>query len=272
MTTVTSGATPALSIKARQQAMWALGRLRRRRHDTADRRRAALRGRGHPRRRARARRGGGQRQRDAGGRAPLRAGHLDRLRPLAARTRTRPRRGGGAGRRVRGRGCRRAAVAGGELRRHPLDVRRDVRARSRASARRDAARVPARRPHRPGLMDAGRLPWSDVQGHRPRTCRRRPACPLRCCGERRPTSKSCSKARVDHPRGSVLFVPVRSPEHFVEIFRTFYGPVLKAFAAIDADRQAVLEADLLGLLRKLDRGDATGLVVPGEYLETVIVR
>ena len=48
--------------------------------------------------------------------------------------------------------------------------------------------------------------------------------------------------------------------------------MLKAFAAIDADRQAMLEADLLTLLRKLDRGDATGLVVPAEYVETVIVR
>jgi ubiquinone/menaquinone biosynthesis C-methylase UbiE len=64
----------------------------------------------------------------------------------------------------------------------------------------------------------------------------------------------------------------RSAEHFVEIFRTFYGPVLKAFAALDADRQTVLEADLLTLLRQRDRGDATGLVVPAEYLETVIVR
>jgi ubiquinone/menaquinone biosynthesis C-methylase UbiE len=64
----------------------------------------------------------------------------------------------------------------------------------------------------------------------------------------------------------------RSAKHFVEIFRTFYGPVLKAFAAVDADRQAALEADLLTLLRKLDRGGGTGLVVPAEYLETVIVR
>lgn len=64
----------------------------------------------------------------------------------------------------------------------------------------------------------------------------------------------------------------RSAEHFVEIFRTFYGPVLKAFAALDLDRQTVLEADLLTLLRKFDRGDATGLVVPAEYLETVIIR
>ena len=64
----------------------------------------------------------------------------------------------------------------------------------------------------------------------------------------------------------------RSAEHFVEIFRTFYGPTLKAFAALAADRQAVLEADLLALLRNADHGDASGLVVPAEYLETVIVR
>ena len=64
----------------------------------------------------------------------------------------------------------------------------------------------------------------------------------------------------------------RSPEHFVEVFRTFYGPVHKAFAALDADGQAALEADLLALLRDADRGGAAGLVVPAEYLETVITR
>jgi SAM-dependent methyltransferase len=64
----------------------------------------------------------------------------------------------------------------------------------------------------------------------------------------------------------------RSPEHFVEVFRTFYGPVHKAFASLDADRQAALEADMLALLREADRGGAAGLVVPAEYLETVITR
>jgi SAM-dependent methyltransferase len=63
----------------------------------------------------------------------------------------------------------------------------------------------------------------------------------------------------------------RSPEHFVEVFRTFYGPVHKAFGALDGERQRRLEADLLDLLRQSDRGGAAGLVVPAEYLETVIV-
>ncbi len=64
----------------------------------------------------------------------------------------------------------------------------------------------------------------------------------------------------------------RSPEHFVDVFRTYYGPVHKAFLALDAERQAALEADLIALLRQSDRGGAPGLVVPAEYLETVITR
>jgi ubiquinone/menaquinone biosynthesis C-methylase UbiE len=63
-----------------------------------------------------------------------------------------------------------------------------------------------------------------------------------------------------------------SPAHWVDVFRTYYGPVHKAFAALDADRQAALEQDLLALLRRADRGGSAGLVVPAEYLETVIVK
>jgi hypothetical protein len=63
----------------------------------------------------------------------------------------------------------------------------------------------------------------------------------------------------------------RSPQHWVDVFRAFYGPVHKAFVALDADGQAALEADLIALLQASDRGGAAGLVVPGEYLETVII-
>lgn len=64
----------------------------------------------------------------------------------------------------------------------------------------------------------------------------------------------------------------KSPEHWVDVFRTYYGPVHKAFAAVDAERQAALEADLISLLRQADCGGPAGLVVPAEYLETVITR
>lgn len=78
-------------------------------------------------------------------------------------------------------------------------------------------------------------------------------------------------AAVDH---TVRDFPFRyeSPEHFVDIFRTFYGPVHKAFAALDPSGQQALEADLLALLRNCARKSAAGLVVPAEYLETVITR
>ena len=63
-----------------------------------------------------------------------------------------------------------------------------------------------------------------------------------------------------------------SPEHFVHMFRTFYGPVHKAFAGLDDTGKAAFNADLIALLRAADRGDASGLVVPAEYLETIITR
>ncbi len=64
----------------------------------------------------------------------------------------------------------------------------------------------------------------------------------------------------------------RSAEHWVDVFRRFYGPVHKAFAALDPGQQTALESDLLALLRRLNVGGDAGLVVPGEYLETVITR
>ena len=62
----------------------------------------------------------------------------------------------------------------------------------------------------------------------------------------------------------------RSPEHFLEVFRTYYGPVHKAFLALDPAGQTRLEEAMLDLLRKSARGGGQGLVVPSEYLEVVI--
>jgi ubiquinone/menaquinone biosynthesis C-methylase UbiE len=76
---------------------------------------------------------------------------------------------------------------------------------------------------------------------------------------------------IDHTVRDFAF-RYESPEHFVEVFRMFYGPVHKAFGALDASGQAALETDLLTLLRDCARPSAAGLVVPGAYLETVITR
>ncbi|MBC8159852.1 MAG: class I SAM-dependent methyltransferase [Roseiflexaceae bacterium] len=64
----------------------------------------------------------------------------------------------------------------------------------------------------------------------------------------------------------------RSAEHWMEVFRTYYGPVLKAFAALDADGQAGLARDLTELLERFNQGGSTTLAVPSEYLEVVATR
>lgn len=64
----------------------------------------------------------------------------------------------------------------------------------------------------------------------------------------------------------------RSPAHFIDVFRTWYGPVHKAFASLDADQGAALERDLGELLGELNSAGPGALVIQGEYLEAVIVR
>ena len=64
----------------------------------------------------------------------------------------------------------------------------------------------------------------------------------------------------------------KSAEHFLDVFKTYYGPVLKAFAALDAAAQQDLHNDLYALIVRMNKsGDAT-MVVPSEYLEVVITR
>lgn len=63
-----------------------------------------------------------------------------------------------------------------------------------------------------------------------------------------------------------------SPDHWVDVFRRYYGPTHTAFSSLDASDQAALEAGLVSLLRSHDAGGSDGLVVDGEYLETVIMK
>lgn len=64
----------------------------------------------------------------------------------------------------------------------------------------------------------------------------------------------------------------RSPEHWLEVFRTWYGPTLKAFAALPLAGQAALERDLLSLIDQFNRSGDRTMVVPSEYLEIVITQ
>ena len=79
-------------------------------------------------------------------------------------------------------------------------------------------------------------------------------------------------ARALHIHSREFVFRYRSPQHWIEVFRTYYGPTNKAFAALDASGQAALQQDLLALMAARNRsGDAT-LVLPSEYLEVVIER
>jgi ubiquinone/menaquinone biosynthesis C-methylase UbiE len=63
-----------------------------------------------------------------------------------------------------------------------------------------------------------------------------------------------------------------SVEHFVEVFRTYYGPVHKAFESLEAAGQDALARDLEALLHSWNTSGDETLVVPSDYLEVVAVR
>jgi SAM-dependent methyltransferase len=80
------------------------------------------------------------------------------------------------------------------------------------------------------------------------------------------------RARLVHSDRRDFVFRYESASHFVDVFRTYYGPTFQAFRALDERGQRQLESDLIGVLMKYDRGGARGLIVAGEYLEAVLER
>jgi SAM-dependent methyltransferase len=64
----------------------------------------------------------------------------------------------------------------------------------------------------------------------------------------------------------------RSAAHWVQVFRDFYGPTHKAFAALAGTAGQALERDITTLLEQMNTAGDGSLVVPGEYLEVVITK
>ena len=64
----------------------------------------------------------------------------------------------------------------------------------------------------------------------------------------------------------------RSGAHFVEVFRSWYGPILKAFAALGDEGGPALERDLVELIDSLNIGGPGAMVVPSAYLEAIVTR
>lgn len=64
----------------------------------------------------------------------------------------------------------------------------------------------------------------------------------------------------------------RSPQHWIDVFRAYYGPTHKAFAALDEAAGRALSAELLQFLVRWNRSEGPGLVVDSEYLEVVLTK
>ena len=64
----------------------------------------------------------------------------------------------------------------------------------------------------------------------------------------------------------------RSADHFIEVFKRYYGPMLKAFAALDEAGQQALRNDLHTLIAKLNDADDGTMVVESDYLEVVVIK
>ena len=64
----------------------------------------------------------------------------------------------------------------------------------------------------------------------------------------------------------------QSAAHFVQVFRDYYGPTHKAFAALDVAGRQALERDMTALVERMNVAGWSSLVVPSEYLEVVITK
>jgi len=76
---------------------------------------------------------------------------------------------------------------------------------------------------------------------------------------------------IDATRKHFVF-RYRSAEHWLNVFKTYYGPIVKTFGALPNDKQGELARDLTELAERFNRcGDGT-LIAPSEYLEIVITK
>ena len=84
------------------------------------------------------------------------------------------------------------------------------------------------------------------------------------------TFRAAASTIAAEPR---LFVfRYRSAQHFLEIFRTYYGPMLKAFEAIEGGSRKALARDIIDLVGRFNTSGDQTMVVPSEYLEVVITK
>jgi len=63
-----------------------------------------------------------------------------------------------------------------------------------------------------------------------------------------------------------------TPEHFIDVFRKYYGPIHRLYEALPADRAAAFTHDFLQLIGRFNRSNDGTAVIPSRYLELVVTR
>ena len=81
-----------------------------------------------------------------------------------------------------------------------------------------------------------------------------------------------SEARSIALDGRTFMFRYRSIGHFVDFFKTYYGPVHKAFLALDGAGQAALASDLAATIARFNVAKDGSLRVPSAYAEIVVVK
>jgi ubiquinone/menaquinone biosynthesis C-methylase UbiE len=79
-----------------------------------------------------------------------------------------------------------------------------------------------------------------------------------------------SSSMIAEPRYFVF--RYRSAQHFLDVFREYYGPMLKAFEALNAVGRKALSQDIIELIGRFNQSGDASMVVPSEYLEVVVTR
>ena len=78
-----------------------------------------------------------------------------------------------------------------------------------------------------------------------------------------------SELRIERRRARQTF---RSADHYLEFFRTYFGPVKTAFEKVGPDGERALEADLRVLLAEMNTAGERALVLEPEYLQVIATR
>ena len=64
----------------------------------------------------------------------------------------------------------------------------------------------------------------------------------------------------------------RSADHYIEFFRTYFGPVKTAYDKVGPDGEAALTADLKAFLDEVNTGGERALVMEPDYLQVIATR